>query len=76
MYFTKMNKIADHHLGKCCRGGWGGLISLFFSFYSNTTFSVEEIRYEKVLPQLDTATLNEATELKFTVQPNTDYFTR
>ena len=73
MYFTKMNKIADHHLGKCCRGGG---LSLFFSSYSNTTFSVEEIRYEKVLPQLDTATLNEATELKFTVQPNTDYFTR
>jgi hypothetical protein len=37
---------------------------------------VEEIRYEKLLPQLDTATLDEATELKFVVSPNTDYFTR
>jgi len=37
---------------------------------------VQEIRYEKLSPQLDTATLDEATELKFVVPPNTDYFTR
>lgn len=38
--------------------------------------AVEEVRFEKVAPQLDAATLNESTELKFTVLPNTDYFTR
>ena len=37
---------------------------------------VQEIRYEKIIPQTDAATLNESNELKFTVPPNTDYFTR
>jgi hypothetical protein len=37
---------------------------------------VDEIRYEKISPQLDAATLNDSSELKFTILPNTDFFTR
>lgn len=59
---------------------WVSVEIIFFLatgfFYSTILFSVQEIRYEKLAPQLDANTLNESTELKFTIQPNTDYFTR
>jgi len=46
---------------------------IIFNIY---LFSVEDIRYEKIKPQLDTATLNDCTEMKFIVPPSSDYFTR
>jgi len=73
MYFSKLNTLSDHHLGKKKK------LSLCFEPFFPPTFfysSVQEIRYEKIAPQLDSATLNEATEFNFTVHPNTDYFTR
>ena len=46
------------------------------NFLFNLFFSVQEVHYEKISPQFDAASLNECTEMKFTVHPNTDYFTR
>jgi len=37
---------------------------------------VEEVKFEKIYPTLDGNTVNTSTELRFTVPPCTDYFTR
>ena len=37
---------------------------------------MEEVRYEKILPQLDTANVADCTEMKFVVPSSSDYFTR
>jgi hypothetical protein len=55
---------------------WGGFDIFFSLLYTHTTISVEEVRYEKIKPQLDTTGLNECTEMKFVVPPSSDYFTR
>jgi len=41
-----------------------------------SVFSVTETKVEQHQPILNATTLNEATEIRFTVPPSTDYFTR
>jgi hypothetical protein len=50
------------------------LMLIIFLFFTQHT--VEEVRYEKIKPQLDTADLKDCTEMKFVVPPSSDYFTR
>ena len=42
----------------------------------NFFVSVEEIRYERILPKLNGANVAASTEFKFTIPPSSDYFTR
>jgi len=39
-------------------------------------FTVQEVRYERVLPTHNAATLQDSTEFNFVIPPRSDYFTR
>ena len=51
---------------------WSRANCIFFIFF----FAVIDTKIEEIAPTLNAATLDESTELRFTVPASADYFTR